>query len=132
MLDTNWLDAFLTSAENETSILRENGAGCQVEARERLLTKLREAATLAQDETVSVEQAVVLTGVNPETVRRAVRSGEVTDLRSSPKQTIRVLKRDLPLLAAKRRRKSNGLAGDTVDAYNAEADAEAVLGRFTR
>lgn len=106
MVDTTWLETFLAEEEKETGILSANGADCQVEARARILTKLRAAAEAALAETVSVEEAAMLTGVNPETVRRAVRNGTVTDLRSSPRQTIRVLQRDLPVIAARRRKRA--------------------------
>lgn len=103
MLQAEWLDQFLTAATQETQTLRENGADCQATARVRLLDQLREAATSAGDETVSVEEASAQTGVNPETIRRAVRRGELADTRTSKHQNIRIRKSDLPKLAAKRR-----------------------------
>jgi hypothetical protein len=103
MLTAEWFDQFVQVADTETALLRQNGANCQADARLRLVEQLKEALLAAGDETVSVEEASAMTGVNPETVRRAVRRGDLPDGRSSKHQNIRIRKNDLPKLAARKR-----------------------------
>lgn len=110
-----WLKKFIAEERAWDATLASSTAGCSLAARAKLFDAL-EAALLtaeARPETVSVEEAAALTGVNPETARRAVRRKELTDLRGSPRQTIRILKNELPLLAAKRRARKVGSSANT-------------------
>lgn len=97
-----WLIAFLRDAIRENDTLVENGARHAAVARAALLNRLVQAATAYQETELDIDQAAKLTGRHPETIRRAVRSGALPDLRSNPRGHHRVRRADLDRLARPR------------------------------
>ena len=97
-----WLVAFLRDALLENDTLVENGARHAAVARAALLNRLIQAATAYQDTELDIDQAAKLTGRHPETIRRAVRSGALPDLRANPRGHHRVRRADLDQLARPR------------------------------
>lgn len=97
-----WLVAFLRDAIRENDTLVENGARHAAVARAALLNRLIQAATSYQETELDIDQAAKLTGRHPETIRRAVRSGALPDLRSNPRGHHRVRRADLDRLARPR------------------------------
>lgn len=97
-----WLVAFLRDAIRENDTLVENGARHAAVARAALLNRLIQAATAYQETELDIDQAAKLTGRHPETIRRAVRSGALPDLRSNPRGHHRVRRADLDRLARPR------------------------------
>ena len=94
-----WLVAFVDEALRENQTLAENGAGQAVTAREALLQKLIMAAKQYLDGEITVEEAAVILGKHPETIRRAVRKGTLPDGRSTPRGHHRIRRGDLEKLA---------------------------------
>lgn len=94
-----WLVAFLQDALRENDTLIENGARHAAVARAALLNRLVQAATAYQEAELDIDQAAKLTGRHPETIRRAVRSGTLPDLRSNPRGHHKVRRGDLDRLA---------------------------------
>lgn len=95
-----WLVAFVEEALRENLTLAENGAAQAVTAREALLQKLVTAARAYLDGQITVEEAAVILGRHPETIRRAVRRGALPDGRSKPRGRLRIRRGDLDALAA--------------------------------
>jgi excisionase family DNA binding protein len=108
-----WLTAFVQEAERENKTLIENGAEQVVTARVALLRRLMGAAQVHLDSELSVEQAAILLGKHPETIRRAVRKGALPDGRSNPRGNHRIRRRDL-----------DALAGHSSGTYDPDADAQ--------
>jgi excisionase family DNA binding protein len=96
----SWLVAFVTDAVRENQTLIDNGASQAVTARVALLNSLARTAKSYLDSEIDIEEAAELTGRHPETIRRAVRSGVLPDLRSSPRGHHRIRRGDLQKLAA--------------------------------
>lgn len=94
-----WLVAFLRDAIQENDTLVENGARHAAVARAALLNRLIQAATAYQEAELDIDQAAKITGRHPETIRRAVRSGALPDLRSNPRGHHKVRRADLDRLA---------------------------------
>jgi hypothetical protein len=80
-----WLVAYCLEVEQENVILRENSADRQVAAREAMLKKLVEHATAYYHAEIGTGEAAEILGVNEETVRRRVRSGDLPDGRENPR-----------------------------------------------
>ena len=95
-----WLAAFIRDAERENETLSENGATHAVAARVALLTRLKTAAREYLDTEITVEEAALLVGRHPETIRRAVRDGSLPDGRTKARGTIRIRRGALDKLAA--------------------------------
>lgn len=98
-----WIYDFLEDERASVEVLDSYGAFEAARAAESVLNRLEEAARVNDQQTVSVAEAAALTGVHEETVRRAVRRGEIADLRDEPGQHIRVLRGELDVLRAKAR-----------------------------
>lgn len=122
-----WLEEFIDSARAQNALLRKNGAEHLARAREALLEDLVSAAVRAEEETLTVEEAAAYAGVHEETVRRAVRRGEILDLRDSRQKgsPIRVRKSDVEQLKGKRRRKN--VDKHSVIRYDAAAHLREIL-----
>ena len=97
-----WLVAFVQEALGENQTLGENGAQQAVTARAALLTKLVAAAQAYLEMEVGIDEAALLTGRHPETIRRAVRKGLLPDHRATPGGRHRVRRGDLEKLARPR------------------------------
>lgn len=95
-----WLVAFVDEALSENRTLAENGAGHAVTAREALLQKLIAAAQQYLDGQITVEEAAAILGRHPETIRRAVRKGDLPDGRTKARGRHRIRRGDLEALAA--------------------------------
>lgn len=117
------LEAFIEAARSDNAVLERNGAIEAARARANLLAELEEALALFEDETVTVAEAAQLTGVNEETVRRAVRNGEIADTRENPNGIIHVRRGDLERLRGKvrNRNRSESSAQNAVAALIASA-----------
>jgi excisionase family DNA binding protein len=113
-----WLVAFVDEALRENRTLAENGAGQAVTAREALLQKLIAAAQQYLDGKITVEEAATILGRHPETIRRAVRKGDLPDSRTKARGRHRIRRGDLDALAAP-------MAG----AYDPHADAQDIARR---
>jgi hypothetical protein len=110
-----WLRSALAKIDSETQVLRASGANACAAARDAVVRTLLEAARAWLDETITVPEATRLSGKCAETMRRAIRSGALPDLRSSPRAHHRT-----------RRGAVLGLATKKVRSYDAVADAQDV------
>ena len=95
-----WLTAFLLDAQRETDTLRDNGAEQPAAARTALLRKLLDAAQAWLAQELDSSEAAREKGVCDETIRRAVRAGEIPDRRANPRARHRIRRSDLQKLAA--------------------------------
>jgi hypothetical protein len=118
---TAWLGDFVRSAAAESEVLRLNGAGQAATARDRLIRQLLEAARRHYDEPIDVLVAAELTGRSPETIRRAVRKGAVTDLRPDGRGRHKLRRGDLPHIARPSR-----------DGYDPTTDAQDIARRRSK
>lgn len=105
-----WLAAFVQHAVEENRTLAANAAHHAVAARVALLTALIDAAKDYLDTEIGIEEAAAVTGRHPETIRRAVRSGTLTDRRANPRGHHLLRRGDLDMLARPRRRPYDALA----------------------
>ncbi len=108
-----WLAAFIGEALRETDTLRENGADQAASARMALLKKLLAAAAAWLNAELDTVTAAEETGRCEETIRRAVRDGNIPDSRANRKGHIRVRRGDL-----------RKLAGSARQPYDPDADAQ--------
>jgi excisionase family DNA binding protein len=90
-----WLVDYLTEAERETGLLRENGALAHAAAREAVIRGLLRHAAKYLEEEVGVSEAADLLGQSEETVRRAIRDGRLPDNRTKPRGHHRARRGDL-------------------------------------
>jgi len=95
-----WLTAFWAEALSENGTLAENGAYQALTARNALLERLLDALRHFLNDEITVEEAAALTGRHPETIRRALRSGDLPDRRTNPRGHYRVRRGDLASFAA--------------------------------
>ena len=95
-----WLMAFVADALVENDTLAQNGANQAVTARIALLVSLLAALRHYLNDEITVDEAAVLTGRHPETIRRALRSGDLPDRRANPKGHYRVRRGDLATFAS--------------------------------
>lgn len=98
-----WLAEFFANEEARTAEFEESGAVEVAKARRALLERLRRAELEHLSGSVSVEEAAEITGLHAESIRRLVRRGETGQPGRRRKQTIRIPRKDLPLLAARAR-----------------------------
>jgi excisionase family DNA binding protein len=91
----------------EAATLRKWGAVAQAEAIERCISDL-EAALVAPEDRVSVEEAAALAGVSSETVRREVRRGRIDGGRSTKGGRMHIRRSDLDYLKGKARLRGEG------------------------
>lgn len=105
-----WLVEFLKEAEQETSILRANGAESHAMAREAVIRSLIRKATEFLNEEIGVTEAAEILGQCKETVRRAIRSGLLPDKRERPRGRHRVLRGDVLSLARGRAKRYDPIA----------------------
>jgi excisionase family DNA binding protein len=91
--------------------------------REMLEAEAQEAASAVEHRTVLVSEAASLADVSEETVRRAVRSGEIEDSRPRRRGVIRVRLADVERLKGKARAKRDRHG----KAYDPEAHARRLL-----
>lgn len=110
----SWLKEFIRSHREMNDLLIGMGAPGPVPVRERLLEQLEEAAHAADFEHIPLLEAAERAGVHPETARRAIRSGELTDVRERPGQHMSVLRGELDILRAKGR----GIDKDEQSSYD--------------
>lgn len=108
-----WLATFVVDAQRETGTLRENGAHQAATARAALINRLLSAASAWLDTEVDIFEAARTVGVCEETIRRAVRRGDIPDQRERPRGHHRIKRGDLERFAAKGSRP-----------YDADADAQ--------
>ncbi|NIM49326.1 MAG: helix-turn-helix domain-containing protein [Gemmatimonadales bacterium] len=113
-----WLPEFIREAQRETEILRDNGAHQAATARAALIHKLLAAATTWLDSEIDVSEAARAMEVCEETIRRAVRHGDLPDRRPHPKGRHRIRRGDLEKLAATHPKP-----------YDAHADAQDIARR---
>jgi len=113
-----WLVAFVDEAIRENHTLEDNGAHQAAAARVSLLNRLIASAQAHLNDELSAEQAAVLAGCHPETIRRAVRDGAIPDLRSSPRGHHRIRRGDL-----------DKLVGHRPGRYDPHADAQDIARR---
>jgi len=99
-----WLVTFVQQALSDTAVLQENGAQEAAAARGALIQKLVAAASEWLDTEVDAAEAAEATGVCQETIRRAVRDGEIPDRRPNSRGLHRIRRGDLEKLAAHSRR----------------------------
>lgn len=97
----DWLVTFVFDAQGETETLRENGAHQAATARATLINGLLIAATAWLDTEVDVSEAARAVGLCEETIRRAVRRGDLPDRRDQPRGHHRIRRGDLERFAAK-------------------------------
>ena len=95
-----WLAEFVREAQRETESLRDNGAHEAATARATLIDRLLAAATAWLDSEIDVSEAARAVGLCKETIRRAVRRGDLPDRRPRPKGRHRIRQGDLQKLAA--------------------------------
>jgi len=95
-----WLAVFVAEALAENETLAHNGASQALAARKALLEGLLDALRHFLDDEVTVEEAATITGRHPETIRRALRSGDLPDRRQNPRGHYRVRRSDLALFAS--------------------------------
>jgi hypothetical protein len=108
-----WLIDFIAAAVAETDVLRANGAEPQVAARTRLVEQLiRDAWTWLHSE-VAVANAAKILGRSEETVRRAIRKGDLPSQRAEGAGPHRVLRGDVINLESGRKKR-----------YDPSADAQ--------
>ena len=108
-----WLAEALQSALEETEVVRQNGAHEAATARDRMLQQIIAAAEAWLSGEISTDEAAALIERDPETVRRAVRSGAIRDARSRKKGRISI-----------RRRDALRLVGGRQNGYDPVADAQ--------
>lgn len=97
--------AFVEAKRKENELLERHAAeGDLAHARELLLRDLEDALAAHDEGTVTADEAAEITGCNVETVRRAVRNGEIADLRTNERGVIRVRQADLDYLRGKAKR----------------------------
>lgn len=106
----SWLVDYITEAERETAVLRENGAHNQATAREAVLRGLLRRATDYFEEEVSVSEAAEILGQCAESVRRAIRDGRLPDNRDNPRGHHRTKRGDVVALAQGRKTKYDPVA----------------------
>ena len=109
-----WITAWIRRVEEENCVLRENGAKIAAAARCRAVVQFIEAAREWLDAEIDVAEAAEATGRCEETVRRAVRNGDIPDQRPGGRGRHRVRRGDLAALARR---------------YDPAADAVALAGR---
>src|SRR5688572_14939998 len=97
-----WLRSALATIDAETQVLRASGANACAAARDAVVRTLLDAARAWLDETIAVPEATRLSGTCAETVRRAIRSGALPDLRSSPRANHRTRRGAVLALATKK------------------------------
>ncbi len=108
-----WLVTFVREALRDTHVLRENGAEEAAAARSALIEKLLAAASGWLNAEIDVVEAAQATGLCEETIRRAVRDGDLPDRRVRSRGRHRIRRGDLEKLATHSRRP-----------YDANADAQ--------
>ncbi|NOT08476.1 MAG: helix-turn-helix domain-containing protein [Gemmatimonadales bacterium] len=108
-----WLITFVNESIKENETLTENGAESAVTARIALLSRLISAAQTYLNAELNIDQAAELAGCHPETVRRAVRTGAIPDLRKNPRGHHRIRRGDL-----------DKLVGHRLGRYDPGADAQ--------
>jgi excisionase family DNA binding protein len=108
-----WLVAFVREALGDTLVLQENGAEEAAAARTALIQKLMAAASSWLDTEIGAAEAAEATGLCQETIRRAVRDGNLPDRRPRSRGRHRIRRGDLEKLATHSRRP-----------YDANADAQ--------
>jgi hypothetical protein len=81
----SWLAEFVQEAQRETETLRDNGAHEAATARATLIDRLLAAASTWLDSEIDVSDAARAVGVCEETIRRAVRRGDLPDRRPHPR-----------------------------------------------
>jgi hypothetical protein len=94
-----WLTAFILHAQRETNTLRDNGAEQPAAARSALVRKLLEAAQAWINTELDASEAAREQGVCEETIRRAVRAGDIPDRRANPRARHKIRRGDLQKLA---------------------------------
>ena len=109
----NWLITFIHEALRETETLQENGAHQAATARAALIHKLLAAAHAWLDSEIDVREAASSIGVCEETIRRAVRDGNLPDRRQHLMGRHRIRRGDLEKLAT-----------HSKQPYDANADAQ--------
>jgi hypothetical protein len=95
------LAAFIACAREDNEVLERNGAASQAKARGALLTDLEDLLG-AEEATFTVDE-VNKFGPAKETIRRAVRNGEIPDLRHAGRGPMRIRERDVEYLKGKAR-----------------------------
>lgn len=113
-----WLAEFVQEAQRETETLRDNGAQEAATARATLIDGLLAASTAWLDSEIDVGEAARAMGVCKETIRRAVRDGDLPDRRPGPKGRHRIRRGDLEKFATGRGRP-----------YDPNADAQDIARR---
>ena len=108
-----WLAASILEAQRETETLRENGATEAATARATLTRKLLADAGTWLDAKIDVAEAARASGMCAETIRRAVRRGDIPDQRDRPGGHHRIRRGDVERFAA-----SGGRS------YDPDADAQ--------
>jgi excisionase family DNA binding protein len=109
----DWLATFVREALRETKTLHDNGAHQAATARGALIHRLLAAAHTWLDSEIDVSEAASSMGVCEETIRRAVRDGDLPDRRPRSRGRHRIRRGDLEKLATHSRRP-----------YDANADAQ--------
>lgn len=112
-LDPWFLEA-IEEAMRENAVLRENGAEHQATARDALMRKFLSRAAAWLNEEIGVEEAAEALGRCPETVRRAVRDGDLPDRREKPRGKHRTRRGDVRTLARQQKSKYDPTA-DALD-----------------
>ena len=105
------LQAFLADERKNNDLLEHLGVGQAAQVREQVLRALEDVLASHDEGTVTAEEAANITGCNVETVRRAVRNGEIQDLRTSEGAAIHVRMADLEYLKGKARKVARRPAG---------------------
>ena len=95
-----WLTKSILEAQRETETLRENGATEAATARTALTRKLLLDAGTWLDARIDVAEAARTAGVCAETIRRAVRRGDISDQRDQPGGRHRLRRGDVERFAA--------------------------------
>src|SRR5690349_20097740 len=78
----DWMFEVAHSTMTDVSILLDNGADQAAHIRVSMVLKFVDAEKKWSDEEVDVEEAASLTGVCEETIRRKVRSGQLSSTRA--------------------------------------------------
>jgi excisionase family DNA binding protein len=95
-----WLTKLIRKAKADNDVLRQNGASAQAEAREAILREVVAAERLYADELITVSQAATDRGVCEETIRRAIRKGQIPAERRRSIGHRRIRRRDLAAVQA--------------------------------
>lgn len=90
----------------EVALYRRRGLDKEANMLESAVNELEEYLEEEREKTLTVPEAAALTGVHPETIRRAVRRNEIADSREGGKGIIRVRAADLGRLSSKARSKN--------------------------